>query len=897
MYLMNAPTVAAPHTEWRTCGPPGGCSIPICFNDSDAELSGRNSSISNKVQMIIDSLRTSQSSLEMDDNVSQRQDGPPQTYGDQSSDTDDSVDQGIEEAILEYLKEKDGHKRKKEAYVQSSKQNVSERKSESQAFSIMRSHCPQSVIQAPPATVPVKKYIKHKASLQEENVRNSELARLMMMNQTTNTMNANPRPCKMEDRSNDSSSDDGIEEAIQIYQLERFEEQTRGETFKPLASVEESDSSSDDGIEEAIRHYQLEQLRGKTVRKPRYKSASNSSTTTGVPYPKRTTLKKDKKRPEKTVLPTLPTQPPPPPTPTLFQASLNVNQRSQGNESLLFRVEGFTDQPAKILPKANTTAELMCAEAILDISKTVMPEAFTSHLDFSSHSCSPVGPTQPSAIVEENGDVSSVDSEEGIEQEIMKFLEQKAQKLKSTTEESSTPMTTNKSSQKKPSRLSLTQKRKHKANMSSSLNETDMSTENLKTQTPPMVSLKSHLKTEQSGDKSSSLDSDEDLDTAIKALLKTKNKPKRLTKSVRDSRKRQMEEAESSRGPLKKAKPLPLSKPTALRKSHKKNSVSKHTPPPFKKTLNSVTSKTQVKTPDTQPRSGYYIKEDTSSVDSDDSIELEIRKFLAQRAEKIPYPTPNNTEESGNIAPSVDCTPSPGDIKEENQLAEIPIETVSPSSQPQDQASTTSPKTSTIPSGSPQWFSTPRTPVWPARSEQKLSTPGTPITEQTKNPPALDQSIKWRQSFGLPIIDPITLFRINSSKTTLTQASPSPKNNIELKPSPPVNLWSSARPVLSLDNTTPKPPLANPAPNPFSVEVPANQGAASTVHMPPDKSVFVELESGRTNHVQVQSRQSDEGKASTDQDRDDRDVPLEGAVEVFVDESQGGSPEKKMSTF
>ncbi|XP_077479501.1 protein phosphatase 1 regulatory subunit 26 [Stigmatopora argus] len=919
MYLMNAPTVAAPHTEWRACGPPGGCSIPICFNDSDAELSGRSSSISNKVQMIIESLRTSQSSLEMDDNVkanvAQRQDGPPQTCkgvggplvttksktkkcptcvpfkdGDQTSDTDDSVDQGIEEAILEYLKEKDGHKGKAEAFVQTSKQNVSGMKSESQAFSIMRSHCPQSVIQATPATVPVKKYIKHKASLHEAAVRNSELARLMLMNQATKTMNANPRACKMEDSSNDSSSDDGIEEAIQRYQLERFDQQTRGDTFKPLASVEESDSSSDDGIEEAIRHYQLEQLREKTVPKPQYKSASNSSATTGFQYTKRNTLKKDKKQPEKAVLPT---QPPPP---TLFHASLNVNQRSQGNESLLFRVEGFTDQPAKVLPKANTTAELMCAEAILDISKTVMPEAFTSHLDFS---CSPVGPTRQSAIMEENGDVSSVDSEDGIEQEIMKFLEQKAQMLKSSPEESSTPMTTEGFSQKKPPRLSFTQRRKQKGNTSSSLHEADMSTEYLKIQTPPVVSQKSHHKTEQSGDKSSSLDSDEDLDTAIKALLKTKNKSKRMTKSVRDSRKRLMEEAEPSRGPLKKAKHHPLSKPNALRKSHKKNSDSKDTPRPFKKTLplNSVTSKTQVKIPGTLPRTVCQIKEESSSVDSDDSIELEIQKFLAEKAEKGPDTTTNDTEASVNIATSVECTPSPGDIKAENQLAEIPRQTVSPLSQPQDQATTTTPKTSAIPAGGLLWSSTSRTSAWLPRAEQKLSTPATPIAEQTKNLPAMDQSIKWRQSFGLPIIDPQTLFRISSSKMSASpsQASPSHRNGVELKPSPSVNLWSSARHVLSTDKTTTKTPAASPAPNPFSVAVPANQhqGAASTVHMPRDKSVFVELESGRTNHVQVQSRQSDEGKARTDQGRDDRDVPLEGAVEEFVDESEGESPEKK----
>ena len=36
------------------------------------------------------------------------------------------------------------------------------------------------------------------------------------------------------------------------------------------------------------------------------------------------------------------------------------------------------------------------------------------------------------------------------------------------------------------------------------------------------------------------------------------------------------------------------------------------------------------------------------------------------------------------------------------------------------------------------------------------------------------------------------------------------------------------------------------------------------VHMPKDKSVFVELESNRTNHVQVRSRERSEGKETAD---------------------------------
>nr|XP_061800526.1 protein phosphatase 1 regulatory subunit 26-like [Nerophis lumbriciformis] len=912
MYLMNAPTVAAPHTEWRACGPPGGCSIPISYSDSDAELSARSSSISNKVQMIIESLRSCQSSLEMDDkvkaNVLQRQDGPPEACkavggslvtaksktkkrpacvpfkdSDQASDTDDSVDKGIEEAILEYLKERDGHKRKAEPFVQSSTQTVGGIKSESQPFSIMRSHCPQSVIQATAATIPVKKYIKHKASLHEEAFRNSELARVMLKDQATNTTSL---VCKVEDCSNDSSSDDGIEEAIQRYQLERIEQQTRGDTFKPLASAEESDSSSDDGIEEAIRHYQLEQLREKSVSKPQDKSVSNASATTVVDYPKRN---KAKKKPA--------VKSAQPPSPSVFSASLNVNQKGQGNESLSFKVEGFTNQPPKALPKANTTAELMCAEAILDISKTVMPGIFTSHLNVGPSNCSPAEPTRESTMTEDNGDVSSIDSEDGIEQEIMKFLEEKAQMLKCPPGESGATMTTREVTKKKSPRLSLTQRRKQKGNTTSSLLAVDSSTKHFDLQ-------RSRDKTEQSGDKSSSLDSDEDLDTAIKALLKTKKKSKRMTKSVRDSRKRLMEEAGPSRDSAKKAKYDPLSKPTILRKSHKKKSDSKDTLRSSKKTvpLNTVASKTQVNCCEKRvpelPRTAHQIKEESSSVDSDDGIEQEIQKFLAEKAEKVPDMTNNDTDIPGNGTTSVDCTPLRGDLEKENQLAEIPRQSVSPLSQPK----VTTPNTSALPAIGSLWSCSPRISAWSARTEQKMATPVRAVDDKTEKILAQDQSLKWRQSFGLPAIDPKsfnpTMFHISSSKMSAGPSQVSQRNGVELKPSPPANLWSSTRRSWSTDKTK-KTPVTNPASNPFSVVVTARQrqGAASTVHMPRDKSVFVELESGRTNHVQVQSRQSDEGKARTDEGRDARDVQLQGAEEEFIDVSEGESPEKKKSTL
>ncbi|XP_077441859.1 protein phosphatase 1 regulatory subunit 26 isoform X2 [Vanacampus margaritifer] len=910
MYLMNAPTFAAPGTEWRACGPaPGGYSVPACFHDSDTDLSARGSSITNKVQMIIESLRSSQSSLEMsgevEGNVLQRQDGPPQACkavvgslmaaksktkkrptsvpfkdSDQSSDSDDSVDKGIEEAILEYLKEKDGHKRKVEAYVQTSRKTIPEMKSESQPFSIMRSHFPKSVIQAPPATVPVKKYIKHKASLHEAAVRNSELARIMLRDQTTNIIKQNSLVCKIkvEDLSDDSSSDDGIEEAIQRYQLERIEQQASRDTFKPLASVDESDSSSDDGIEEAIRSYQLEQLRDKSVPKAQDEPTSNiASGCTGIDTAKREKLKKKKKRAEKA---TKSVQPPPP---TLLTDSLDVNHRNKGNGLFSFRVQSFPDQPAAALPKANTTAELMCAEAILDISKTVMPGAFTSHLDVGPSICAPVGPTPQSTTPEQGSDGSSVDSEDGIEQEIMKFLEQKAQMLRSPPEEPTTTTATQKGTQNKSPKLSLANRRKRKDNTSSSMSAVDPSSKPVKAQTTPSAaSPRLQDKTEQSGDKSSSLDSDEDLDTAIKALLKTKKKSKKMTRSERDSRKRPAEEAEPSRAAAKTTKLDTSAKLTILKKAHKRKSDSKNTLRPVNKTAlpNAPVSKRQANScenevQDLLPTTSQQIKEESSSVDSDDSIEQEIRKFLAEKAEKVSQRTDDDAEAPRNgAAAAVDSAPLRCDMNPEDQLAEIPSQCVSPLGQPQDKPAPVTPHSSAVPAVGLQWSCSPRTSAWSARADQKPPTTARADQGQTAKVPALDQSTKWRQSFGLPIFDPKsfsrTSFHISSSskmRSSPSPASPCREKCGELKTPMPASFWQ-------------------------------RQGAASTVHVPRDKSVFVELESGRTNHVQVQSRQSDEGKAREDQGRAARDLRPEGAEEEeFIDESEGESPQKQQSTL
>nr|XP_057921096.1 protein phosphatase 1 regulatory subunit 26 [Doryrhamphus excisus] len=954
MYLMNAPTVAAPHTEWRACGPPGGFSLPICFNDSDAELSSRGS-ISNKVQMIIESLRSTQSSLEMGDETEENHDDPAQackaavgsfaaskskshTTGvpspirdsDKSSDadSDDSVDKGIEEAILEYLKEKDGHKCTMEpcsALAQSPRQtqtipHVVKIKPESDAFSIMSSHFSKSVTQAAPAGVPLKKYIKHK---------------VMLRDRASSTVNSLACKVKVENLSDDtssSSSDDGIEEAIQRYQLERMEQQMRGEAFKPL--VEDSDSSSDDGIEEAIRSYQLEQLKEKT-------SFPERKTTTNTENANKHKLQKKKKRTEK-VGKSVELS-----SSTLFKSSLDVGQRSKINASLSFGVDGFKDQPTPPPPKANTTAELMCAEAILDISKTVMPAVFASHHCIGPSDCAPTGSSHATPANESND--SSIDSEDGIEQEIMKFLEQKAQLVKQSPgcaaprDEPDTVAEKHKVVQNKPPRLSLTQRRKLKeennsiaamtvvennADQDASAKSSEVRMEEL---SPLLFSQRSQsqLLDKQTGDKSSSLDSDEDLDTAIKDLLNTK-KTKRKTKSERNALKRPKEE-EQPRVPLmKKAKRDPPSKAGVLKKAAKRKNNAKDKPGLVKKTEANHTSKGPVDT--ARDKDARHIKEDSSSVDSDDSIEQEIRKFLAERAEKVSERTKDEILRNGAASLGLD------NIKQENQLAEIPQKSLLGHNLPsgplikahQDKPAPQTPDNSVVGTQSRTLEAADREGSATPEPKPPMDHVSTQQTERVQNlsGASMDrsyaESVKWRQSFGLPIIDPKNFNRtpfyisLPKQKESPSAACTQQGKGTDFQPSTPAPLWSPARttrPPLSWStDTTAKTPISSPVLSFFSTAR-QNQGAfppsgrshgltgeatASTVHVPRDKSVFVELESGRTNHVQVQSRQSGEGKARADGRKSEdksRKIDEKGAEEEFIDESESESPEKKQSTL
>uniref|UniRef100_A0A8C2ZXB5 Protein phosphatase 1, regulatory subunit 26 n=2 Tax=Cyclopterus lumpus TaxID=8103 RepID=A0A8C2ZXB5_CYCLU len=1050
MYLMNVPPVAATQTKWRTCGPPGGYSLPICFNDSDSELSTRGTPISDKVQMIIESLRSTQSSLEMGDeieeNVPSGHEGHPQVckvamgsyVGPQSkaqgptenqpsdvaspmnressdSDSDDSVDRGIEEAILEYLKEKDDHKRKAEpclAFLQSSKiprksppvPEDSKQVSDSNTFLIASSRLPKAIkaeTSTPPALTPIKKHIKNRAFLNDNTVEKldsnksatdtslaSPTEQAKRLSKTIDKVHCSTK-VEVDEESSDSSSDDGIEEAIQRYQREQKEQQNKTETVNPHAFVEESDSTSDDGIEEAIRCYQLEQIRDKSVlkpflhnQKPFTKSFVPAVGSTSTENMKKHRLRKKKTRAEKEAK----SLQHPPPSLFLPKSALLESSNGKGNGSLLFEEDGLKEQPTPAPPKVNTTAELMCAEAILDISKTVMPEAFHHSVGLSS--CTPTESSLQSSPPDnrpgEESDGSSIDSEDGIEQEIRKFLEQKAemQKLLPTAttqkpqpEEGKAKVAT----LKKPSRLSLTQRRRHKEGNGSvsiaSGTEDNVKETSLKpgqesgplafsqgSQTHPIAGV---CKVEQTGDKSSSLDSDEDLDTAIKDLLKTKKKSKKKTRDLKRKSRVSPREEEPHRGndsENKKFKPDPLVKRSLLKQLEKskedmkdkaglsKKSLSQHKPQSKSKEHDDEGEPAaggQVTTLSLNARTALEMKEDSSSVDSDDSIELEIRRFLAEKAKVSTAEKSKDGDVSRNGTAAVCTALRDEDIKRENQLAEIP--SICPLSGQSPPRSRPLPTPNISPDGAQSRLSSvqscSQSPLEPAdgagaaRTEQWR--PGRDVAPQLERVrpvagPNLAESIKWRQSLGLPATDTRTTsrspFHITSSKMSETASGAPPYQSGGHKSQTPVTAWSSARtsrapfpcstetsvnatyrfPVfthLSAARQPPRTPFARSLAPGHRSQRPVEGEAQSMVHMSKDKSVFVELESNRTNHVQVRSRERREGREQADLlseikregesvEIDDKRVHLGRAEEEFIDEADCESanrrnPEKK----
>ncbi|KAL0965244.1 hypothetical protein UPYG_G00278650 [Umbra pygmaea] len=883
MYLMNVPPVAAIHSEWRSScgGPPRGFSgLPLCFNDSDSDLSTTGTPIPEKVQMIIESLRSTQSSLDMGDEMEGNQvlSGQPgleagarssQGQGfkaqrrplmvtglnpkfkaplphsdilqslpefssnanseSQSADSDDSSD-GIEEAIQEYLKEKDDHKRKVEPgpttndlqppkmprreapppIPEPSKQHSDSNKVLTASNQVRRSLKTETRNTVPTS---IKKRVRSKTATFKENPfekmdtsKAAVVKKLASFEKKRCSTNMNPLSHKLKcpvlkseslkveenlsDSSTSSSSDDGIEEAIQRYQQEKKKERQEGgsrQSTKPLRHLKEeaesSSSSSDDGIEDAIRRYQLEKQKDKKsvtklslsltkqkqVRKalvPQHGAVSPN--TLAATMKKHQPSKKKKKKREARDVKSSPPFQYPGSSVSLVKDGLPASSPKMDSFLLSTKMESLEDKeqepdaspgPATLNVNTTTKAELMCAEAILDISKAVikMPEAFNLNTEggFLKINSSPSESTSTSSLLisrncpdedRKSDGESSVDSEEGIEQEIRKFLEQKAQMHKLSPGPDSAiastltePTTKAKLSpaQKKRMRLSLTQKKKLKDEANSRIGSREVAAICLKNEqvvqkpstqherpSPLSVScLKSapqsirglDRRREQSGDKSSSLDSDEDLDTAIKDLLKTKKKLKK--KTTRDmklkSRKVCKDEEPVPRKTISPSKNLSTeSKSSRLLKTSlkittsaalqsrndrkKKGKILKgHHPQNNKKDSLSQADEMEqsegnhaLEGLSRANSSVVQIKEESSSVDSDDSIEQEIRRFLAEKA-KVSTATVNKNvgQETGNSTGEMASPIMEKCIKSEDQLAEISRMDVTHFSEPPRQTS------------------------------------------------------------------------------------------------------------------------------------------------------------------------------------------------------------------
>ncbi|KAM3911362.1 protein phosphatase 1 regulatory subunit 26 [Leptodactylus fuscus] len=483
----------------------------------------------------------------------------------------------------------------------------------------------------------------------------------------------------------------------------------------PSQSIELSDSSSDDGIEEAIQLYQLEKSRLESGLSfpPRPSPVKDGqSTMKAVPdishcQTKSSTPESQKKTTDhrKRKLPIVK------PAASPDFTSKRVF-KTDDEQSLECR------PPMAATWRAETAAELMCAEAILDISKAILPTQPDSSFTAEKLQLPPASPCTSD---------SPVDSDDSIEQEIRTFLARKAQA--ESVEQKEQKLEPPKQLSLPNSKAAGTNKGKvtdHKVVLKDcpgkgvesvnvnggSVNPALSFSQHLTgktTEACPSDSSKLHSRAEDakhyiiqameslesspgvsggkrkmymkirgscSGDKSSSLDSDEDLDSAIKDLLRSKRKYKKRPKDGRLQCKKKVRFGETTTRPLetvsgteqKDCSPKPLVKSGLVNISDPKDNS-------FSKSRTSLKSKEEKKVPagssessvikpaESKPScaSDKFMKissalpdpQDSSSVDSDDSIEQEIRKFLAERARESAELSATQKTSAPAIAPAV----------------------------------------------------------------------------------------------------------------------------------------------------------------------------------------------------------------------------------------------------
>ncbi|NXP26853.1 PPR26 phosphatase, partial [Scytalopus superciliaris] len=869
MFLMNAPPLVALQTKWESFGPARNCRYPVCFPESDGDVT--RTSVSAKVQMIINNLQSQESALGMNNEcgciMQKKQKGekgtsnrvtsstallrkhPPYTRcecpddsGDTEveedvefgtllldSDSDDSVDRGIEEAIQEYLKAKSKRdqslprnterpentsrdKRFKREFSQnkmagdllpvkfkaemlseeylSDHLGIGKRLQPASPQSISSDDSFEQSIQAEIVQfLNEKKQQEISKCVTEEDKKDSRVRSVLKCNkETTNRTNCgaikqgcnalllrhHPKLQKSSTQSKCLQSKIQAEPgdfsqvnqaylematASQPWLMEQ-DEGSGAHYWEPREalineSMHTSDSSSDDGIEEAIQLYQLEKIRKEAghaadcvpLQREQFDpkgmadisaSLTISSTKSASPEIHKSPISNKRKE---------------------------INSKSAGLESTsndfnklfkpLKKARHFALPENKIAAceltlqascRADTSAELMCAEAILDISKTIMPSQMGS--DNKSLAADSFFSPQLLSSSRCESDSSLVDSDDSIEQEIRAFLALKAQsenlgaKPSSLSRSIQMPLPSDQNSLTstlepslpKTLKLSLSRKKRLKREgrtakqgasktpeqlemgffqpgnhskfpvlreecalssptepcdaQSLSSKETrqqqlmspklpgpdgscvalDSVNPFLQVQSSTRKLIKSTTQTperEGSGDESSSLDSDEDLDSAIKDLLRSKRKLKKKSKDQKPQCKKRVRFSETEtqlqddfsslqQNEWKCKNPALLksclSKP---RKAVRDNAVRN---PPDNTNIKLSNEKAETmknsefnlqlkKGNKPKPVSNQWVAknskctftavsdtDESSSVDSDDSIEQEIRKFLAEKA-------------------------------------------------------------------------------------------------------------------------------------------------------------------------------------------------------------------------------------------------------------------------
>ncbi|XP_072739124.1 protein phosphatase 1 regulatory subunit 26 [Ciconia boyciana] len=874
MFLMNASPLVALQTKWESFGPARNCRYPVCFSESEGDVT--RTSVSAKVQMIINNLQSQESPLGMNNEydciMQKKQKGEKGTSNGVTSstallrkhpqytkcgcpadsddteveenvgfgtllldsDSDDSVDRDIEEAIQEYLKTKSKSDQSLQRNAECS-ENISRDKRFKREFSqnkmasnllpvkfkaemlseeYLSDHLgigkrlqpasPQSIssddsfeqsIQAEIVQfLNEKKQQEISKCVIGEDKKDSHVRSVLKCNkETTNKTNcgAIKQGCnalllrqhpklqktstqskclqsKIQEEPSDFSQVNQayleMATASQPWLVEQNEESganywdTRGALVNE--SVHTSDSSSDDGIEEAIQLYQLEKIRKEAghatdcvpLQREQFDtkgmadisaSLTISSTKSASPEIHKSPISNKRKE--------------------INSKSTELESTSNEFNKLfkpLKKARHFAPPENKIDAceltlqascRADTSAELMCAEAILDISKTIMPSQMGS--DNKSLAADSFFSPQLLSSSRCESDSSLVDSDDSIEQEIRAFLALKAQseslgtKPPSLSHSIQVPLPSDQNSLTgtlepslpKTLKLSLSRKRRLKREgrivkqgaskppeqletgffqpgnyskfpvlqeecalsspaelcdaqrvssketrqqqqqlMSSKLTGSvgrcvalDSVNPFMQVQSSARKLMKNTIQTQErdgSDDESSSLDSDEDLDSAIKDLLRSKRKLKKKSKDQKSQCKKRVRFSETETQLLDEFSSLQqnewkcknpmllkscLSKP---RKAVKENAIRN---PPDNINVKLTNEKTETMKNlefNLQLKKGYKPKpvanqnnlreaknkkctftaasdaDDSSSVDSDDSIEQEIRKFLAEKA-------------------------------------------------------------------------------------------------------------------------------------------------------------------------------------------------------------------------------------------------------------------------